>query len=144
MPHTLHDALRTHGVRLTRVRRVLLDILAGAAEHLKAADLHRRARQVDPQIGLASVYRTLDLLDRLGMIQPIHTNHRHRHYAPLRREHGHHLVCTACGRIVEFADCDVEGLARRLARRTKFRIEGHRVELFGRCPACQPPRRKEA
>jgi Fe2+ or Zn2+ uptake regulation protein len=138
MNSTFHDTLRTQGVRVTRARRVILDILAGAAEHLKAAEVHRRARQVDPQIGLASVYRTLELLARLGLVQHIHMNHRHRHYAPVRRDHGHHLICNGCGRVVEFADCDVEGLVRRLARRTKFRIEGHSVELFGRCPDCQP------
>jgi Fur family ferric uptake transcriptional regulator len=133
--------LQQQGLRLTRARRAILQVLADASDHLKVAEVHRRALGIEPKIGLASVYRTLELLARLGLVHDIHMNHRHRHYAAIRRDHGHHLVCNGCGRVIEFADCDVEGLARRLARRTKFTIEGHSVELFGRCPDCQPRRK---
>jgi Fe2+ or Zn2+ uptake regulation protein len=64
-------------------------------------------------------------------------NHRHRHYALARDDHGHHLVCNGCGRVVEFTDCQIETLAKTLARRTRFVIEGHSVELYGRCLDCR-------
>jgi Fe2+ or Zn2+ uptake regulation protein len=108
-----------------------------AAAHLQVAEVHRRALRVSPGIGLASVYRTIDLLDRLGLVKRVHVGHRHRHYAPATEGHGHHLVCNGCGRVVEFSDCQVERLAKTLARRTRFVIEGHSIELYGRCPDCR-------
>jgi Fur family ferric uptake transcriptional regulator len=140
---SFRSGLRENHHKLTRPRRLVLEVIAEADHHLTPAEVYRKAKARNPRLGLTSVYRTLELLARLGLVQHIHMNHRHRHYAPVRRDHGHHLVCNGCGRVVEFADCDLEGLARRLARRTRFTIEGHSVELFGRCPDCQP-RRKDS
>lgn len=131
------DALRREGLRLTRSRRTILQVLANSPDHLKVAEIHRRAQTIDAKIGLASVYRTMDLLTRLGLVRQVQMNHRHRHYAPAGDDHGHHLVCNGCGRVVEFSDCQVETLARTMARRTRFVIEGHSVELYGRCPDCR-------
>ena len=133
----LHRAFRTHGLRLTQSRRAVLHVVATAAAHLQVAEVHRRALRFAPGIGLASVYRTIDLLDRLGLVKRVHVGHRHRHYAPATEDHGHHLVCNGCGRVVEFSDCQVERVAKALARRTRFVIEGHNIELYGRCPDCR-------
>jgi len=133
---SLHQALRNHGFKLTRARHAVLQVLGQASVHLKATDLHRAVRAIDPCVGLASVYRTLDLLSRLGLLRLVHTNHRHRHYAQATHEHAHHLLCNDCGRVVEFSDCQVERLIKTLARRTRFVIEGHSIELYGRCPDC--------
>ncbi len=135
--HRSTDALQREGLKLTRPRRAILQVLADTPDHLKVAEIHRRALAIDPGIGLASVYRTMDLLARLGLVRHVQMNHRHRHYAPAADDHGHHLVCNGCGRVVEFSDCQVERLARTLARRTRFVIEGHSIELYGRCPACR-------
>ena len=134
---SLQQALRNHGFKLTRARRALLQVLGQASVHLKAADLHRAVRAIDPSVGLASVYRTLNLLSRLGLLRLVHTNHRHRHYAQATHEHAHHLLCNDCGRVVEFSDCQVERLIKTLARRTRFVIEEHSIELYGRCPDCR-------
>ncbi|MFA5027972.1 MAG: Fur family transcriptional regulator [Candidatus Methylomirabilota bacterium] len=137
------DAFHEQGLRLTRSRRVILQVLSDSPDHLKVAELHRRALAVDPRIGLASVYRTMELLERLGLVRHVHMNHRHRHYAPAADGHGHHLVCNGCGRVVEFSDCQIERLAKALTRRTHFVIEGHSIELYGRCPdCCRTPDRK--
>jgi len=131
------QAFLDHGLKLTRSRRAILHVLGDASEHLKIAEVHRRARTLDPRIGLASVYRTMDLLARLHLVTRVHMDHRHRHYARQSQDHGHHLVCNGCGRVVEFSECHVDRLAQSLARRTKFQIEGHSIELFGRCPDCR-------
>ena len=133
---SLYQALQNHGFKLTRARRAVLQVLGQASVPLKAADLHRAVRAIDPCVGLASVYRTLDLLARLGLLRLVHTNHRHRHYAQATHEHAHHLLCNDCGRVVEFSDCQVERLIKTLARRTRFVIEEHSIELYGRCPDC--------
>lgn len=131
------QTLHRHGLKLTRSRMAVLEVLATTTEHLKVADVHRRARMLDPQVGLASVYRTMDLLERLHLVKHVHVEHRHRHYARITEHHGHHLVCNGCGLVVEFNDCQLERLTRTLARRTKFRIEGHCVEFFGQCWKCR-------
>ncbi len=137
MTSELQRALRAHGLRLTQPRLAVLRVLAATTAHLKVAELHRRAMQIAPRIGLASVYRTMDLLARLRLVKHVHMDHRHRHYAPVTDSHCHHLVCNTCGRVVEFSDCRADGLARTLARRTKFRIDGHCMDFFGQCPQCR-------
>ncbi|MGD0264220.1 MAG: Fur family transcriptional regulator [Candidatus Methylomirabilota bacterium] len=138
MPRSqLTQALHDQGLRLTRSRRAVLQVLSASSEHLKVAEVHRRARRIEPRVGLASVYRTMDLLERLHLVKHVHMEHRHRHYARITEHHGHHLVCNGCGLVVEFTDCQLERLARTLARRTKFQIEGHCVEFFGRCRKCR-------
>jgi Fur family ferric uptake transcriptional regulator len=144
----LEQALHKQGLKLTRSRMAVLKVLAATTEHLKVAEVHRRARQIDPRVGLASVYRTMDLLARLHLVKHVHVEHRHRHYASITEDHSHHLVCRSCGLAVEFADCRLERLARTIARRTDFQIEDHCMEFFGLCRKCRtpssspPPRRK--
>jgi len=140
----LTRALQTQGLRLTRARRAVCRVLAETAEHLTVAEVHRRARRIDRRIGLASVYRTMGVLERLKLVQHVHMDHRHRHYATATDDHCHHLVCRTCGLVVEVSDCQAEAMVKALARRTKFRIDGHSLDFFGECPACllrpTPPR----
>ena len=133
----LREALRDYGLKLTRPRLAVLQVLDASAEHLEVAEVHRRALKIDPRVGLASVYRTMDLLERLHLVKHVHVEHRQRHYARTTERHGHHLVCNGCGLVVEFSDCHLDGLTRTLARRTKFHIEGHCVEFFGQCRKCR-------
>ena len=130
-------ALQDRGVKLTRGRLAVLQVLTDTSEHLKIAEVHRRALRIDDRIGLASVYRTMDILARLNLVKHVHMDHRHRHYARTTEGHCHHLVCRSCGVVVEFSDCRVDGLVRLLSRRTKFRIEGHCMDFFGQCPDCR-------
>jgi Fur family ferric uptake transcriptional regulator len=132
----LARALQIEGLKLTRSRLAVIQVLSDASEHLKVAEVHRRARRIEPRIGLASVYRTMGLLARLRLVKHIHMDHRHRHYAPTVDGHCHHLVCRTCGRVVEFSDCGVEGITRVLSLRTRFRIEGPCMDFFGQCPEC--------
>ncbi len=137
----LRQALHVHGHKVTRSRMAVLQVLAATSEHLKVAEVHRRAREIDARVGLASVYRTMGLLARLRLVKDVHVEHRHRHYARVNEHHGHHLVCNGCGLVVEFSDCQVERLTRALARRTKFRIEGHCMEFYGQCLDCRRSRK---
>ena len=133
----LREALHSHGLKLTKPRLAVIEVLAATAEHLKVAEVHRRARRIDGRIGLASVYRTMGLLAQMGLVKDVHVEQRHRRYAQIRNGHGHHLVCTGCGLVQEFSECPADDLARTLARRTHFRIEGHCMEFFGRCAKCR-------
>ena len=133
----LTQALHTRGLRLTQSRLAVLQVLAATPEHLKVAEVHRRAQEIDARVGLASVYRTMELLAQMGLVKHVHLDHRHRHYASITEDHSHHLVCTSCGLAVEFSDCRLERLTRTIARRTDFEIEGHCMEFFGRCAKCR-------
>ncbi len=133
----LKDQLRQGQHKLTRPRQVILDVISEASGHLAPAVICSRARERYPQLGLATVYRTLDLLVELGCIQRVHGEDGCHSYAAAPRPHGHHLVCSRCGRAEEFADCDLDALVQALQSRTGYRIDGHLLELFGRCPACQ-------
>jgi len=136
-PKTLAQSLAKRGVIVTRSRLAVLRVLTDTREHLKVAEVHRRAKQIDGRIGLASVYRTMDLLARLQFVKHVHMDHRHRHYARATDGHCHHLVCRSCGVVVEFSDCQTDQLVRTLTRRTRFRIEGHCMDFFGQCPDCR-------
>ncbi len=138
---TLRSGLRENGRKLTQPRRAVLDIIAQADHHLTPAEVYRQARAKRLRLGLTTVYRTLDLLAGLGYIQRIHLKAGCHSYAPTAREHGHHLVCSNCGRAQEFADCDLEPLMRTLQSKTGYEIDVHMLELMGRCPQCRNKRR---
>lgn len=130
-------ALRQRGHKLTPQRRAVLRAIAGSHDHVTPAELHRRVREEQPRIGLVTVYRTLELMAEMGLVCELNSG-GHRSYL-LRRPaaHHHHLICSACGRVVDFTGCDLGGLERRLSAETGFRMEGHLLEFRGRCPQCQ-------
>ncbi len=133
----LGRSLHAHQRKLTRPRRIVLEVITQAERHLTPQDVFRRARARHAALGLTTVYRTLDLLVELGYVQRIHLDGGCHSYAASAGAHGHHLVCAQCGRAEEFADCDLEPLMHALQARTGYAIEVHMLELVGRCPACQ-------
>jgi Fur family ferric uptake transcriptional regulator len=125
-------------MRPTRPRQAVVSVLEGARDRqLSAQDLHRAARRVAPRIGLATVYRALAALESEGAVEVISQEGGEAAYRLCSPGHHHHLVCSGCGAVVEIDECDVDPLARRLARRHRFRIEQHELTLRGRCPACR-------
>ena len=136
--------LHRHRRKLTKPRRVVLNVIAQADRHLTPQEVYLKAKAKHPPLGLTTVYRTLDLLVELGYIQRIHLNGGCHSYAATAGAHGHHLVCSDCGRAEEFADCDLESLMRAIQAKTGYAIEVHMLELMGRCPSCQDKMRRRA
>ena len=134
---TLETGLREHRRKLTRPRQVVLDVIAQAKNHLTPAEVYRKAKARYPQLGLTTVYRTLDLLVELGYIQRVHLAEGCHSYATVARSHGHHLVCSICWRADEFADCDLDALIETMQAKTGYQIDVHVLELMGRCPDCR-------
>jgi Fur family ferric uptake transcriptional regulator len=134
----LTSILRQRGYRLTPQRRAVLKVIALSPGHLTPAAMYQRVRREYPGIGLVTVYRTLAILAELGLICEVHAGGSCRSYL-MRKPvgHHHHLICSRCGRVVDFSGCDLEGLERRLARENGFKIEGHLLEFLGLCLACQ-------
>jgi Fe2+ or Zn2+ uptake regulation protein len=136
-PNKIAGILRKNGRRLTPQRHAVLKVIAGSHDHLTPADIYERARREYPTIGLVTVYRVINLLAGLKLICRVNLGSDSPSYLMRRpTEHHHHLVCSQCGRAVDFADCDLRGLEQRLTRETGFSVEGHLLEVYGRCPDC--------
>lgn len=132
------ERLEEQGYRLTRPRRAIVEALFAAGAWLRPEDLMARARPHCPGLGLVTVYRTLTLLEGLGLVRRIHVEPGCHGYAPAGLQHGHHLVCRSCHQVLEFPGSeDLQPLIERLARRTGFAVDDHVLELTGRCPECR-------
>jgi len=130
--------LREHGYKLTPQRHALLKVIAAHHDHLSPDALYEITQEEYPGIGRVTIYRTLELLNKLNLVCRVHAPDGCRNYMMRRpTEHHHHLVCSGCGQAVDFADCDLSQLEKKLAERTGFNVEGHLLELYGRCQDCQ-------
>lgn len=131
------QALRGADSRLTPARRAVVEALAGRA-HLTAPEVVEAVQAQAPEISRASVYRTLDLLTRLGICQAATLGGPLVRYMLTPTGTHHHLVCSRCQRSFEFDSCGLTALIPELEARTGFRIHGHLLEAYGLCPDCQP------
>lgn len=136
-PSALRAGLRQNHRKVTRARQAVLDILAHTNRHLTPAEIYRQAQRTYPQLGLTTVYRTLDLLVELGYLQRVHATDGCHSYALCAQAHSHQLICVMCGRTEEFSTCDLDALVRALQRKTGFEINVHVLELAGYCPTCR-------
>ena len=129
--------LKEHGYKLTLQRRVVVRTIASSQYHLTPTAIYGKVHQEYPKIGFVTIYRTLEILDKLGLICEVHAGGSCRSYLMRRpSEHHHHLICSDCGTVVDFTDCDLGELEQRLSRETGFEIESHLLEFLGHCQAC--------
>jgi Fur family transcriptional regulator, ferric uptake regulator len=137
---SLLDDLTSKGVRLTAQRRILVEIIQNATNHLDVAALLKEAQKRESSIDRATVYRTIDLLKKLRLIDELDLMHLNgeKHYYEVRTRRDHlHLACFQCGRIEEFATPLFEELKAEISRRSGFQIQVARLEVGGRCSACR-------
>lgn len=137
--YDLLDALESRGVRLTAQRRALIETIQEANSHLDADSLLRQARRRDPNIDRATVYRTIDLLKRMGMIDELDLMHieGEKHYYEVRTQKEHlHLACFGCGEIKEFTSPSFERLKQEISAKNQFEIQVMRLEVGGLCKRC--------
>lgn len=141
----MRNHLKVKGFRMTLPRRVILDFLAKTDEHLLAKDIYRKINKKHPDIGLTTVYRTLDLLVRLGLINKFEFGEGQSRYELTWdfKEHHHHLVCLGCGKIIDYNDFmeDEKKFFNKietfLSKKYKFTIENHEVYFYGKCDRCR-------
>ncbi len=133
--------LRSHRLRLTRERLEILHAALGAEKHFDAEELLSSLGRRRPRVSRATTYRTLTLLEQCGILRrSLLGQGRSLYERALGRGHHDHMICAACGRIVEFFDSELEALQERIALRRGFRIHRHVHELFGTCKACRSGR----
>lgn len=130
--------LRQRGYKLTPQRRAVLKTIAASQNHLSPAEIYDRVKQEHPGIGVVTVYRTLEILTELELICEVHTSSSSRSYLMRRpSQHHHHLICSECGTVVDFTDCELDELEKKLSQETGFEVEEHLLEFFGHCQNCQ-------
>lgn len=136
----INQILTSNGHRLTASRQAIVQALVTSQGHITADDLAQNVRQVAPQVGRMTVYRTLDLLCELGVIRPIYQGTGAAHYVIMADGSHHHLICTRCHAVIEFEECMADELAQQLAQRFNFTISSHLLELHGVCAGCNKER----
>jgi Fur family ferric uptake transcriptional regulator len=131
------QSLERAGYQATPNRRLVAQLVASTDGHFTAADLLERGRRERLAIGRATVFRALDLLTTLHVVERLDLpNGSHAYVLCDPDEHHHHLVCSSCGRSEDIADGELLALIDRIGRRSGYQIEAHRLELFGTCPRC--------
>jgi Fur family transcriptional regulator, ferric uptake regulator len=126
-------------VRLTPQRRAVIETIQHAESHLDAQSLLERARKRDPNINRATIYRTIELLKRMGLIDELDLMHLNgeKHYYEVRTQKDHlHLSCFGCGKVEEFETPTFERLKREIGRENSFDIQVMRLEIGGLCSGC--------
>ena len=131
-------ALRRAGHRSSEPRAAVIRTLARHGCLLTAREISDRLREDGRDVGVATVYRSLDVLEGLGLLHRLDTGEGPSRYEPAHPsgEHHHHLICNRCGRVSAFEDPALERSVHRMAGRLAFRVEGHDVSLRGTCEAC--------
>jgi Fur family ferric uptake transcriptional regulator len=135
-PSPLLAALDAAGFRLTDARRDVAALVAERDGPFTAADILADARARRLGIGRATVFRALDTFNELHVVERLDLPNGEHAYVGCEPAHHHHVVCERCGSTTEIDDRGVRDIVRAVERRTGFRVDSHRLELFGRCPAC--------
>jgi len=131
-------ALRSAGLRMTRQRALILEIIRHG--HLDADEVYRQAREKQPRFSLSTVYRTLRMLKEQGLVDELHLGEAHHHYEVKPSAEHHHLVCLGCGKIVEI-ECKLsQRMKQDLARKQGFEVTGVEINMTGYCSKCRQRR----
>ena len=129
--------LARHGHRMTQPRRIVTGQVLQQSRPFTAEQMVAEVHAAAPEVGRATVYRTLELLGSVDVVARVLRSDGHPAYIAGSPGHRHHLVCSDCGTTVAFSACPVDALVSDLRRDTNFAIQGHMLEVFGVCPACQ-------
>ncbi len=124
------DLYQANGLRLTRPRRIIMQVLVESTDHPDAIELHRRVALVEPGISIATVYRTLSLLEERGALERHMFSDGRARYEPAVAKHHDHLIDIETGDVIEFRSEEIEQLQEKIARRHGYEIVSHRLEIY--------------
>jgi Fur family transcriptional regulator, ferric uptake regulator len=139
---TLEQRCLEKGLKMTGQRRVITRVLAQASDHPDVEQVYRRAQAIDANISLATVYRTMKLLEDAQVVERLDFGDGRARYEENRDEHHHHLIDIETGEVVEFQHEALEVLKRRIAAELGFELIAHRLELYGRRVSPSPAQHK--
>lgn len=127
----LEDLCQKAGLKMTGQRRTILKILEGAYDHPSVESVFERAKKIDSSISIATVYRTLSLLEEMDIIVRREFNESFARY-DTNTEHHHHLIDMETGDVIEFKNEELEKLKQRIATELGYELLDHRLDLYGR------------
>jgi Fur family ferric uptake transcriptional regulator len=135
----LKKIVKQKGLKYTEQREIVLSILLHASEHLTAEEVYNEIKKAFPHsnIGIATVYRALSFLEEVDLITSITFGTDGKKYESNSKSHHDHLICTSCGKIIEFIDDEIEKRQDKIAKKNKFKIISHSMQLYGTCESCQ-------
>lgn len=125
------DRCEASGLRLTGQRRTIAQVMEDSADHPDVETIHARASGIDPNISVATVYRTVKLFEESGILERREFGDGRSRYEDAERDHHDHLIDMQTGQVIEFVDPEIEVLQERIAERLGYDLKGHRMELFG-------------
>ncbi len=128
------------GKRSTRQRALIMDVIHKGRGHLDADEIFRRAREKEPRLSLSTVYRTLQMMKELDLIEELHFAESHHHYEVKPNREHHHLVCFGCGRVIEFDYPLSKYLKKEVPEAKDFQIEETEINVVGYCARCRQTR----
>ncbi|HUS12963.1 MAG TPA: transcriptional repressor, partial [Pyrinomonadaceae bacterium] len=134
--------IQKKGLKRTSQRDLILDMFLRTEAHLSSEDLYRLVRQEDPSIGQTTVYRTLKLLAEAGLAREVRFGDGVTHYEHnYKHQHHDHMICSECGRIIEFFSAELEALQDAMAAKHRFQVSEHLLRIIGVCAECRRAQR---
>ncbi|WP_027634111.1 Fur family transcriptional regulator [Clostridium hydrogeniformans] len=137
----LKEDLKKKGYKLTPQRRAIVDtIIDNESKHLTVEEIYDKVKKDCPEIGLATVYRTIVLLEELGIVYKLDLNDGCSRYELVHKDElhrHHHLICTKCGKVIEVEGDLLDNLEYKIESQYKFKIKDHSVKFFGICEECE-------
>ena len=136
------ELLKNKGLKMTTQRGIILEVLSECPnQHLTAEDIYELVRKKQPELGIATVYRTLQLLSELELIDTLDLDDGFVRYELAGTDgsghHHHHLICMSCGKVLEFEEDLLENLEEKIELTTGFKIYNHKVKMYGYCKDCK-------
>jgi len=133
------ELLKKNNLKFTIQREIILESLYSSNEHLTPEDLHQliKMKYPDLKVGIATIYRTLSLLEESNMVTSISLDAQAKKYELGAKEHHDHLICTKCGKITEFVDEEIEKRQQSIAKELGFAMSDHSMQIYGLCKDCQ-------
>lgn len=131
--------LKKNGLKFTIQREVILETLYNSDEHLTPEALHQLIQKKHPDLktGIATIYRTLSLLEESDMVTSLSFGAQGKKYELGAKEHHDHMICTQCGEIIEFVDSQIEERQHKIAEELGFKMTDHSMQIYGICKKCQ-------
>ncbi|NLI22707.1 MAG: transcriptional repressor [Clostridiales bacterium] len=140
-----HRALKAWGLKNTKQRKAILNILVQSDDPLTADEIYIRLKAENTEVSLSTVYRALELLCAHSVLQSVTLSGDNRMaYVLEEKEHHHYIVCSRCKRILPISHCPLQAFEKALAKETGFVLQGHRLDLYGLCPECQRKQSEDA
>jgi Fur family ferric uptake transcriptional regulator len=134
----LESYIAEHKLKITKQRRVVLNVFLECKDHVSVEELYYIVSEQEPKIGLATIYRTLALLTKSGLALEMDFGDGQKRYeSSFMSAHHDHMVCTECGKIIEFNHPLIEKYQEEIAIQNGFKITSHKLDLFGHCSNCK-------